>query len=345
MFLMTQCKRLAKPLGLMIAGVIGLFAMPAIAADAGTELHDLSAKALEGKTIAFLPMTLGAPLMDTWEYVIRSEVLHNHMKYTVHDPAWNSVADAQAFEGLIADHPDVIIAQNLNVQLLVKQIKAAQAAGIYVIQLSMMSNALSDGYVGGDWIDQGLETGRQIVKDCGKDSGRSGKVVILQGELTAAQYVYMVDGLMKEFAKDPTIKVVSSQATNWEATKAYDITTAVLQQHPDVCAIFGPYDIMTIGGAEAVKKAGLQGKVIVYSNGGGYREGCDAVKAGLIDKYLDWEAWNQGREVVVMAKALMMSGEKPGSHSVASYSTWFWVTKDNIDHARCSDIPKDGKPY
>lgn len=333
-------KRLAGPFALAVAGLVGLSTLSAGAADGAAELKDLYAKAVYGKTIAFLPMTLGAPLMDTWEYVIRTEAERSNMKYSVKDPAWNSTALVQAFEGAIADKPDVIVVQNPNVQLLVKQIKQAQEAGIYVIQLSMMSNTLSDGYVGGDWIGQAEATGKEIVKDCGTGSGKSGKVVILQGELTAAQNVYMTNGLMAEFAKDPAIKVVSSQATNWDATKAYDITTAVLQQHPDVCAIFGPYDIMTIGGAQAVKKAGLTGKVIVYSNGGGYKEGCDAVRAGLIDKYMNWEAWNQGREVVVMAKNLLMAGEKPGSHSVASFSSFFWVTKDNIDSAHCTDIPK-----
>jgi ribose transport system substrate-binding protein len=322
------------------AGIIGASIGGGLAADGSAELKEKYSKALDGKTIAFLPMSLGAPLMDTWEYVIRTEVGRANMKYTVKDPAWNSTALAQAFQGAIADKPDVIIVQNPNVQLLVKQIKEAQAKGIYVIQLSMMSNTLSDAYVGGDWIAQAEETGKQIVKDCGAGSGKSGKVVILQGELTAAQNVYMTNGLMKEFEKDPAIKVVSSQATNWDASKAYEITTAVLQQHPDVCAIFGPYDIMTIGGAEAVKKAGLQGKVIVYSNGGGYQEGCQAVRDGLIDKYLNWEAWNQGREVVTLAKALLMAGEKPGTHSVASFSSFFWMTKENVDQARCSTIPK-----
>jgi ribose transport system substrate-binding protein len=326
--------------GVALAGACFAGLSSAIAADGSAELKDLYTKSLSGKTLAFLPMSLGSPLMDTWEYVIRNEAERSGLKYVVKDPGWNSTAEAQAFQGLIADKPDVIVVQNLNVQLLAKQIKEAQEKGIYVIQLSMMSNTLSDGYVGGDWVAQAEETGRQIVKDCGTGTGKSGKVVILQGELTAAQNVYMTNGLMKEFAKDPTIKVVSSQATNWDATKAYDITTAVLQQHPDTCAIFGPYDIMTLGGAEAVKKAGLTGKVLVYSNGGGYREGCDAVRAGLIDKYLDWEAWNQGREVMVMAKSLLMSGEKPGSHHIASFSSYFWVTKDNIDQAHCTDIPK-----
>lgn len=335
-----QVRGLIKPLAIAMAAMLGSATVSAHAADGGAQLRAKYDKAIVGKTIAFLPMTLGAPLMDTWEYVIRTEAERSKMKYSVKDPAWNSTALAQAFEGAIADKPDVIIVQNPNVQLLVKQIKQAQQAGIYVIQLSMMSNALSDGYVGGDWTEQAEVTGKDIVKECGTGSGKSGKVVILQGELTSAQNVYMTNALMKEFAKDPAIKVVSSQATNWDATKAYDITTAVLQQHPDVCAIFGPYDIMTIGGAQAVKKAGLTGKVIVYSNGGGYKEGCDAVRDGLIDKYMDWDAWNQGREVMVMAKDLLMTGDAPGTHNLASFSSFFWVTKDNVDKARCSEIPK-----
>jgi len=340
MNLTDKCRSLLKPLAIAMSTTVAVATLPAIAADGGFELREKYNQSIAGKTIAFLPMTLGAPLMDTWEYVIRTEAEKSKMNYSVKDPAWNSTALAQAFDGAIADKPDVIIVQNPNVQLLVKQIKQAQEAGIYVIQLSMMSNALSDGYVGGDWTEQAEATGQDIVKECGTGSGKSGKVVILQGELTSAQNVYMTNALMKEFAKDTAINVVSSQATNWDATKAYDITTAVLQQHPDVCAIFGPYDIMTIGGAQAVKKAGLTGKVIVYSNGGGYKEGCDAVRAGLIDKYMNWDAWNQGREVMVMAKNLLMTGEAPGSHNVASFSSFSWVTKDNVDSARCTDIPK-----
>lgn len=336
----SYARRFAKPLGMALAALIGVTALPAIAADGMSQLKEKYTAALEGKKLAFLPMTLGAPLMDTWEYVIRTEAARSGMIYSVKDPAWNSTALVQAFEGALADKPDVIVVQNPNVQLLVKQIKQAEEEGIFVIQLAMMSNTISDGYVGGDWTDQAVATAQDMVKECGTNSSKSGKVVILQGELTSAQNIYMVNAMTKEFAKDSKINVVSSQATNWDATKAYDITTAVLQQHPDVCAIFGPYDIMTIGGAQAVKKAGLSGKVLVYSNGGGYKEGCDAVRDGLIDKYMNWNAWNEGREVMVMAKNLLMSGEKPGALKLASFSSYNWVTKDNVDNAGCSEIPK-----
>jgi ribose transport system substrate-binding protein len=165
----TGLRRIARglTLALTLTALGGMASRSAHAADGAAQLKDKYSKAIYGKTIAFLPMTLGAPLMDTWEYVIRTEAGRANMKYSVKDPAWNSAALVQAFEGAIADKPDVIVVQNPNVQLLVKQIKQAQDAGIYVIQLSMMSNALSDGYVGGDWIDQAEATGREIVKDCG----------------------------------------------------------------------------------------------------------------------------------------------------------------------------------
>ena len=332
-----KMKKTAMKVATAVAVVLA--AGTALAQDAGTALKTDYQGALSGKTIAFVPMALGVPLMDTWNHVIATEAERSGMRYEVRDPAWNTSAQVQAMEAIIAEKPDVLVVHNPNVQLMVEQIRRAMADGIYVIQISMMSNTLSDGYVGGDWIDQGAATGKRIVEECGQTSGKSGKVVILQGEITSAQNIYMVNGINSEFAKDPTIQVVSDQATNWDATKAYEITSAVLQQHPDVCAIFGPYDIMTLGASEAVAQAGLAEEILIFSNGGGYEVGCEAVRDGKIDRYMNWEAQNQGREVMTLARALLQSGAEPGTLHLASYSSYSWVTPDNIDSALCSKLP------
>jgi ABC-type sugar transport system substrate-binding protein len=332
-----KMKKTAMKVATAVAVVLA--AGTARAQDAGTALKTDYQGALSGKTIAFVPMALGVPLMDTWNHVIATEAERSGMRYEVRDPAWNTSAQVQAMEAIIAEKPDVLVVHNPNVQLMVEQIKRAMADGIYVIQISMMSNTLSDGYVGGDWIDQGAATGKRIVEECGQTSGKSGKVVILQGEITSAQNIYMVNGINSEFAKDPTIQVVSDQATNWDATKAYEITSAVLQQHPDVCAIFGPYDIMTLGASEAVAQAGLAEEILIFSNGGGYEVGCEAVRDGKIDRYMNWEAQNQGREVMTLARALLQSGAEPGTLHLASYSSYSWVTPDNVDSALCSKLP------
>ena len=105
----------------------------------------------------------------------------------------------------------------------------------------------------------------------------------MQGALSAAASAYTLKGVENVLAKHPDIKVVSSQAADWDAAKAKAITQTVLKQNPDLCGIVGFWDGMDIGTAAAVKEAGLTGKVFVATSGGGERKGaCDQVKSGAL---------------------------------------------------------------
>ena len=55
--------------------------------------HELRAdydKDFKGKTIAFLPIATGVPLMDEWGRVIKTEAEWRGMKFIVRDPASQS---------------------------------------------------------------------------------------------------------------------------------------------------------------------------------------------------------------------------------------------------------------
>ena len=94
--------------------------------------HELRAdynKAVEGKTIAFLPIALGVPLQDEWERVMRTEAAWRGMKYVVRDPNNNPSAMQQALTALVNDKPDVLIVQNPSVTLLMKELKRAESPG------------------------------------------------------------------------------------------------------------------------------------------------------------------------------------------------------------------------
>ncbi len=113
--------------------------------------------------------------------------------------------------------------------------------------------------------------------------GKSNKIAIVQGALSAAASAYTLKGVENVLAKHPEIKVVSSQAADWDAAKAKAITQTVLKQNPDLCGIVGFWDGMDIGTAAAVKEAGLTGKVFVATSGGGERKGaCELVKSGAL---------------------------------------------------------------
>ena len=112
--------------------------------------------------------------------------------------------------------------------------------------------------------------------------------------------------------KDKAIKVVSNQAALWDANKALEITSTVIQQHPDLCASVGFWGIMESGAAQAIRNAGKIDKVKVYASGEGSQLDCDQLTQGNFYKFLSYTATEQGHDAFVAAETLLQAGEKPG---------------------------------
>lgn len=325
------------------AGPVAMAADAMTGGNSSAELLQTVTSKLKGKKVAWVPTTLGFPLTDMWTYVMKKEAEQMGLELIVKDPGFKTTAQLDAVTALVASKPDVLVVHNFNVQLLAKQLEAAERAGIYVVQVNMVSNYKTDGYVGAEWKQIGRMVGEDVIKSCGKGSGTSGKVAVVQGQLTSAASIEQLAGFIDEVKKDPTIKVVSSQPGDWDATAANNITTTVLQQHPDLCATFGFWGTMQNGAAQAVKTAGKLGQVKVYASGEGNRQDCNNVKDGLFYKFLNYNGANQARAIMDMSSFLLQSGIKPGSKKMAIYSTPSWITKDNFDPAACFDVPVAGK--
>ncbi len=162
--------------------------------------------------------------------------------------------------------------------------------------------------------------------------GKSNKIAIMQGALSAAASAYTLKGVENVLAKHPEIKVVSSQAADWDAAKAKAITQTVLKQNPDLCGIVGFWDGMDIGTAAAIKEAGLTGKVFVATSGGGERKGaCELVKTGSFDLNLSYDVPTQAAQMAGTIKWLLSSGAKAGSVKGSEYTTLIPITKENAD--------------
>ena len=234
--------------------------------------------ALKGKTVAWVPVWLGVLELE-WTRIMKVHFDDYGMKYEVRDPNFKSDVQLQQVSSLINEHPDVLVVQNPNVTLLAKEIKRAMDAGIYVVQVNMASNQLSDAYVGVDARDMGRRIAREMLKDCG--GGRSsGEVSIIEGEATAAYSLDMKKGALEVLKTDPSIKVVSSQPANWDANKAGDIMNTVLQQHPNLCGTLSVWGPMAAGAAEAIKNVG-KNKIKLYIASDGQPNDCDMVDRGL----------------------------------------------------------------
>jgi ribose transport system substrate-binding protein len=313
---------------------------PAKAAEAREQLREQFDKSLKGKKVAWAPVWLGV-LESEWTRVMKDRFDDYGISMETRDANFKSDVQLQEVSDYINEKPDVIIVQNPNVTLLAKELKRAMEQGIYVVQVNMASNTLTDAYVGVDAKDMGRKIAHAVVERCGGGKG-SGEVSILEGEATAAYSLDMKNGAMEVFKADPSIKVVSSQPTSWDANKAGEITTTVLQQHPDLCAVFSVWGPQTAGAAQAIKAANKSDKVKVFVASDGQPADCDLLEQGAYSENLSYRADVQGQTIVDAVVNLLQNGEKPGAKHVAYYTTPAWV-KSKDDRVYCFTVPKDAK--
>lgn len=285
----------------------------------GKELRTRTLDALEGKVAAFVPVGMGTPLTEEWSRQLKRGFEDAGMKFVVRDPNWDTSKQAESFQSLINEKPAVIVVHNFDVQLLAKLIQQAQEAGIYVIQINMVSNYKSDAFVGADTIELGRRTAADIVKACGEGTDTSHKVQIVQGDATSGYNLDVLAGGMQIFKKDPTIEIVSKQAANWDRSKAHEVTATVIQQHPDLCASWGFWDQMQYGSASAIQEAGKSDQVKVYAADASTLT-CQAIRDGLFDQSYGFSVPTQGTDIVAIAKQLIVAGQPAGATRVADYT-------------------------
>src|SRR5271163_3144849 len=309
-------------------GLMAVASVPALAQKGLDEPFEGAFKAaLEGKTVAFVPVAMNFDLTEGWFAGLKNDLEAYGIKVEVRDPNWSTDAGAQAVTTLISEKPAVMVIHNPDVQTYAKLLQRAENDGIYVIQINMGSNYRSSGFVGANWIEIGERDTEAVVKSC---EGKSNKIAIVQGALSAAASAYTLKGVENVLAKHPEIKVVSSQAADWDAAKAKAVTQTVLKQNPDLCGIVGFWDGMDIGTAAAVKEAGMTGKVFVATSGGGERKGaCDLVKTGAFDLDLSYDVPTQAADMAGLIKWLISSGVKAGSVKGSIYTTLIPITPAN----------------
>jgi len=286
---------------------------------------------IAGKKVIFVPIAMGISLTEGWARRMKQHADMYGYTFEVRDAAFNSGAMTELLAKAISEKPDVLVVHNPTVQLLARQIKQAESEGIKVLQINLQSNQPSTAFVGANWDRIGREIAEDIVKECGAGSGKSGKVAIIPGQLTAADSVIMNDAAFKVFKAHPEIQVVSNQASDWEPEKARQITATVLQQNPDLCAIFGHWDVHTMGAGNAVKDAGKAESVLVYSTGGGDSVACKAVEDGIQDRIWSYDADGQGRDAGTMID-LLLQGAKAADGSMMIAESPLKIIKAGPDY-------------
>jgi ribose transport system substrate-binding protein len=128
----------------------------------------------------------------------------------------------------------------------------------------------------------GLNAGNFMATELFKTfpTPNQGKIIALQGLLANTPAQERFQGLQEALKANPGVQLVQWQAADWDRTKAYNDTKAMLVAHPDINGVWCANDDMAMGAAQALKEAGLAGKVKVVG-ADGIPEMFDAIQSGV----------------------------------------------------------------
>lgn len=294
------------------------------------EARDQLRGSLEGKTVAYVPISLQFDLTALWSSQFREVFENLGAEYIEDDPASDVDTQIRMIESRINDNVDVLIIQNPDVGVLSQQVTEAHSKGIYVISVNVQGTQSSDAYIGADYVAMADSLARRMVADC--EAKGQKEIAIISGFGTDSNSIQADAGWTPVF-EDAGMDIVSDQQSNYDPTKANQIATAVLQQHPNLCGFAVIFDVTALGAAEAVDSAGLKGKVGIY-NFDASRVWCEALKAGDVTAGVAYNASGIAVAAAYEAQALLLKGAEAGSERVMGFVPHTIVDAKNID-----DVP------
>lgn len=132
--------------------------------------------------------------------------------------------------------------------------------------------------------------------------GGKGEIAILHGVLGSTAEIQRTEGCQKALKETPEIKVVAEETANWDETEAYKATQNILTANPNLKAVFGESDAMSLGASKAAKAAGKK----IFSVGiDGFPTMFDAVASGLTQATMAQQPYMMGQLAVQNAVALI----------------------------------------
>ena len=182
-----------------------------------------------------------------------------------------------------------------------------------------------------DAVGQGYYNANELFKTF--DPPNQGKIVAIQGMLANNAAIGRFEGLQKALKEHPGVKLLQWEGAEWDTTKAYNATKALLAAYPDVDGVWCANDNMGMGAIQALKEAGLAGEVLVTGTDGN-PEAFEAIKQG----YMVSTEFQDSRYQAQFGLTLCLkarSGEIDVESLPRKYRSWMIpgvkVNRENVD--------------
>jgi len=208
---------------------------------------------------------------------------------------------------------DVIAVSPNDPDVLAPAMKKARDKGVHVITWDADGVADAREF----FVNQATarEIGYALVDTMAKDLGGSepaGEVAIVTAMLTAANQNEWMKYMKERLTAYPKLNLVAIKPSNEDQKLAFQVAQDLMKAYPNLRGIFAISSVAFPGAAEAVKQAGVKGKVLVtgLSTPNDMRE---YIKDGTVVSVVLWNTLDLGYLTVYAAEALARGKLKPGA--------------------------------
>jgi ribose transport system substrate-binding protein len=278
-----------------------------------------SIKGKVGFAIASLTFPYGVALKSRSEEAAKK--YFPNMEFQVGDGRNDPSTQSSLVDSFVVQGVKVLIINAVEKDALAPAVKRAVDAGVKVIAVDRTVSTPVLTTIKANDIDLGLNAGKHLVSVL----GGKGNVVELQGSPSASPTIDRHKGFMQAIADSPGIKVIASEHADYDQAKGLQVMEDILQRFPkgQINALFTHADVMTFGAIQAIKAAGRQDEIKVFSIDG-QEAAFDAVEKGQM---VSTTVYPVVAPMNIFAAAKVLAGEPLPEFIKLESPT---VTKENV---------------
>lgn len=311
---------------------------------------EASLSSLQGKHVAFLGCATVITWCAKWDPSVVQALKGAGASVTeqLYQSQTNPAQQVGQLQQAITGKPDAIIVEPLAEPALVPQLIRAKAAHIPVVfagsivEPSIMKQGLVQTTESVDHFKDGLFAAQALVRGLKAEGKTQGNIIMISGTPDdGGSSLAREAGFKAGLAKYPGFKLVSIADSNWDPTKAAQVTGPLLAKYANqggVAGIYGIAGYVAVGAIQAAKQAGLKvgvpNKGIVFVGGNCSATSVKALQDGQL--YADFTEIPT-EEAVITAKATAAVIDGKTVPPVVS-PTLNEITKENLSTyaSRCN---------
>lgn len=262
------------------------------AADEASAAAAVSDSTAKKRTIGFIMIAGSIEHCRTFDQAIKDVAAEHGDEVATLDANLDVTAVSSLVDDLIAKKVDGIIIEGFDQEAHIGAIKAANAAGIAVVQSDnwCSDETITVGQAASDNYDAGYQCGLDACKKLG--GGQNVKAIMLTNPGSPAADD-RTGGFKAAVEENGGTILVEQKASG--ADVGAQVTDDLLQAYPETNAIMANHDPAAMGALASVKSVGKVGEILIYGVDGN-SENLAAIKAGEISGTALQDPYTMGKE-------------------------------------------------